>query len=303
MTNALDRLPRGARVAILRLRSLGDCVLTTPALQLLTEHRPDLRVGVVVENRFRAIFEGHPALELMPPEYGALVQFRPDLAINFHGGTRSVALTAASLAPLRAGFGHYRLSGAYNIRIPTAQEILGADRLVHTAEHLASAMFYLGVPLREIPRARLYTTPQRHSRRYAILHPTASAPQKAWPADRFRKLAEHIVVQFDLEPVFIGGPGEDLSCFSAFRTVCGALEESKQWLAGADLFVGNDSGPAHIAAAFGIPLVVLFGPSDPRIWGPWKTPGRVLTGPSGISSIPVMDVLSALIELRAQVRS
>ena len=59
MGSVLEKLPPGARVAVLRLRSLGDCVLTTPALDILRRARPDLRVAVVVEDRFRDIFEGN----------------------------------------------------------------------------------------------------------------------------------------------------------------------------------------------------------------------------------------------------
>ena len=56
-------------------------------------------------------------------------------------------------------------------------------------------------------------------------------------------------------------------------------------MAGAQLFIGNDSGPAHIAAAFGVPVVVLFGPSDPVNWAPWRTEAQVLTNPGAIGGI------------------
>ena len=65
-----------------------------------------------------------------------------------------MALTTASLAKYRAGFRHFRGAALYNIKIPRAQEILGEERVVHTAEHLASAMFFLGAPTQEIPSSR-----------------------------------------------------------------------------------------------------------------------------------------------------
>ena len=159
MTNVLDRLPSGARVAIIRLRSLGDCVLTTPALALLKQARPDLRVAVVVEDPFRAVFAGNPDVDqILGPNAGSLSRFRPHLALNLHGGATSVRLMLAAASSLRAGFGHFRFQPIYNLRIPRAQEILEIQRKVHTAEHLASAMFYLGVHQSEIPRARLFAT-------------------------------------------------------------------------------------------------------------------------------------------------
>jgi ADP-heptose:LPS heptosyltransferase len=69
----LESLPRGSRILVIRLRSLGDCVLTTPALDLLKRFRPDLAVAVAVEDRFRAVFEANPDIdEMLPPSLGAV---------------------------------------------------------------------------------------------------------------------------------------------------------------------------------------------------------------------------------------
>src|SRR6478735_2481985 len=111
MQTVLERLPNRARVAVIRLRSLGDCVLTTPALDILKRARPDLRIAVVVEDRFAAVFEGNDAVELiLPPQIPALRRWEPELALNLHGGSRSAALTAASGATIRAGFVHFRFA-------------------------------------------------------------------------------------------------------------------------------------------------------------------------------------------------
>jgi len=64
-------------------------------------------------------------------------------------------------------------------------------------------------------------------------------------------------------------------------------------VAAASLFVGNDSGPAHMAAALGVPAVVIFGASDPAIWGPWRTVSEVVIAPAGVA-----QVLEALARLR-----
>jgi heptosyltransferase-3 len=278
-------------------------VLTTPALDLLKRHRSDLRVAVVVEHRFREIFEDNPDIdEILPPDLPALRQFRPRLCLNLHGGTRSAWMTALSGAHYRAGFAHYRTPFVYNVRIPKAQEILSVDRKVHTAEHLASAMFYLGVPLSEIPRAKLSgaglpACPGERSSP-AIIHPVAAIPAKTWPAANFLAIAGHLK-QNGIEPIFIGGPDDDLSPFHPHRTIAGApVSQIKSLLASASLFVGNDSGPAHMAAAFGLPAVILFGSSDPDIWGPWRTTGEAVTAPDGIGSIPAAQVIRALERVR-----
>jgi heptosyltransferase-3 len=208
-------------------------------------------------------------------------------------------MTTLSGARFRAGFAHHRYSSVYNVRIPTAQEILGVERKVHTAEHLASAMFFLGAARCEIPPARLVAQPPTGDPgRYAVIHALASAPGKTWPPDRFRDLAEQLV-DAHLPPVFIAGPGEDVTGFRAFNTVIGApLAEVKTLISRASLFVGNDSGPAHMAAAFGIPSVVIFSESDPEIWGPWKSPAQVVLAPRGMDKLKVDDVMSAIARLK-----
>jgi lipopolysaccharide heptosyltransferase III len=306
MTSVLERIPDKGRIAVIRVRSMGDCILTTPALAVLKQARPDLSIAIVVEDRFRALFVGNPDVaEILPPEWQRVHRWQPELCLNLHGGGSSAMLTALSGARFRAGFAHFRPSLIYNVRIPRAQEILAVDRKVHTAEHLASAMFYLGVPPVDVPRARLFCSAPARSASpvapYAVIHPVAALPGKTWPAERFLEVADSLKRSFDLNPVFIGGPGEDLSAFARWRMVPGApLEEIKSLMAGASLFVGNDSGPAHMAAAFGIPVIVIFGPSDPVVWGPWRTQSEVLTGSDGIRSVDARQVIEALERLRVR---
>jgi heptosyltransferase III len=302
MTNVLDRLPSGARVAIIRLRSLGDCVLTTPALSLLKQARPDLQIAVVVEDRFAPVFTGNPDVDqILSPNAGSVSRFRPQFALNFHGGATSVRLMLAAASGLRAGFGHFRFQPMYNVRIPRAQEILGVDRKVHTAEHLASAMFYLGVPQSEIPRARLFAEPHSRTCPYAVLHPFASEPDKTWPRENFLAVAKHLDTDLGIEPLFVAGAEDDLSAFNEHTCLQGApLEEVKSVVAGAALFIGNDSGPAHIAAAFGRPVVVLWGSSDLDNWRPWRTENAVLSNANGIHSIEASEALSAVETLTRQ---
>ncbi len=254
----------------------------------------------MAENRFGAVFEGNPDVdEILEPRPGDLRRWRPALCLNLHGGTRSAWMTLFSGASIRAGFGHFRHQFAYNARIPRAQEILGVERKVHTAEHIASAMFWLGAERCEIPRARLFaTTPRPHAANVAIFHPVAATLEKTWRADGFLAVAEHLD-RSGLTPVFIGASADDLTPFGKFRCISGApLSEIKSLLASAALFVGNDSGPAHMAAAFGVPSAVIFGPSDPAIWGPWRTASEVIASPEGIAAVPTDRVLESVGRLR-----
>ena len=307
-TDTLDRLRPGSHIAVIRLRSLGDCVLSTPAIHLLKQARPDVRIAVVVEDRFSAVFENHPDIAaILPPRASALRTFAPTLCVNLHGGTRSARLTLLSGARFRAGFEIFRPGWIYNTPVPTAQETLGISRRVHTAEHLASAMFYLGVPITEVPRAHIEPTPGRSQYApdslYAVIHPLAATADKTWPSESFLELARHIERSMNLQPVLIGGPGEDLSPFLPYRTVPGApLGEIAKLMRDAAFFAGNDSGPAHVAAAFGVPQLVIFGPSDAEIWAPWKTSAEVLKADGAIGDIAVERAIQAVDRLRAVIQ-
>ncbi len=294
MESLLARLPSRARIAVIRLRSLGDCVLTTPALGLLKAHRPDLRIRMVVEPRFAGVFEGHPDIEEIAPDVGR----RVDMVLNLHGGSRSMWMTLKSGAKFGVGFGHHRYSWIYSHKIPRAQEILGEERPVHTAEHLASAMFWLGVPRTEIPRARLIAGKEPAYLPYVVLHPFAATAEKTWHRERFIEVAGRLQ-SAGLEPMILAGPVDDASAFAQFQVFRNApLADVKNLMAGASLFIGNDSGPAHIAAAFGVPVVVVFGPSNPVTWAPWRTEARVLTSRGDIGQIGVDEVVAAAETLR-----
>jgi heptosyltransferase III len=301
MSSILERLPAGSRVAIVRLRSLGDCVLTTPGIHLLKSHRPDLRLSVIAEPQFIPLFDENPDIDdIIVPSSSLLRQWKPNLVLNLHGGTRSLRLTATSLARHRAGFDHFFLKQLYNIRIPTAQKVLGVDRTVHTAEHVASAMFHLGVPIQPIPRARLFTSKRWRDSGYAVIHPYASAPHKVWPATRFRDVAEFLRRALHLEPIFIGGPGDDPTPFAPWHVeISTDIKKTKSLLASASIFIGNDSGPAHMAAAFGVPVAVLYGfDSNPTVWAPWQTESQILHSPNNIADITTTQAVEALARLK-----
>jgi ADP-heptose:LPS heptosyltransferase len=132
-----------------------------------------------------------------------------------------------------------------------------------------------------------------------VIHPIASQPDKTWHAAGFLAAARFLRESLELDPVFIAGPGEDLTPFREYRTVVGApLGEIKSLLSGAALFLGNDSGPAHMAAAFGLPVVAIFGASDPAIWHPWRTPSVIVQNRAGIQSVAERQVLDALERMR-----
>lgn len=304
----LAELPPGARILIIRLRSIGDIILLTPALKLLKNWRPDLRVSVMVESRFRELLLGNPAVEevLAPGEgtgagkllsrLAVIRQLRRrhfSLCLNLHGGPTSRLFTRWCGAPWRAGFHHHRGAGVYNLIVPDALTIMNKPSL-HTAEHQAAAFFHLGLPPTRIPRAELFCGREHATwwnaqlagmgmesgRPYAIVHPTAAYKTKQWAPEGFARVGEYLESKAGIAPIYSCGPGEE-PVLDAVEKASGkplrrlqglGLAQFAAALAGARLFVGNDSGPAHMATALARPVVVIFGSSSSPIWGPWPPP-------------------------------
>ena len=234
-TSVLPSLPAGARVLIIRLRSLGDTVLTTPSLRALQQWRPDLRLSILLYPRFAPILEGNPNLEevleldaegagapwRIARMVGALRARRFAACFNLHGGTLSALLTRLSSAPHRFGFQHYRLGAAYNHRV-VLRDIFGHDRL-HSVENQIALFYAAGLPQKEIPPLEVVpqaparaTVAQKLAQRglptgtsYAVLHPIATFFTKEWPFERYAALARALEQEHGLAPVFIAGAGED----------------------------------------------------------------------------------------------
>ena len=294
----LAQLPTGARVLIVRLRSLGDTVLMTPALRLLHDWRPDLRVSVLVEHPWDELLVGNPAIHSVMVLRGKILtalrvrRARFAAVINLHGGPTSAFLTRLSGARWRAGFDHFRDATAYNLLVPTAQRILSREGPVHTAEHIASCLFWLGVPPGEIPPAEVYPSPESiegvfsklqsfglgQGERYAVIHPTALYASKQWTPQGFAEVGELLEREFGLRPVYICGEDETgvldrielYARHPILRAQGWPMRDLVALIAGARVFAGNDSGPAHIAAAARIPVLVIFGSSHAAVWRPWK---------------------------------
>ncbi len=152
-----------------------------------------------------------------------------------------------------------------------------------------AADFYLsqvGAPPGAIPRiAASPLSPAPGN--FAVIHPFSGSPAKDWPLDRFQALAERLARRLPVR--LCAGPHEKLKDATRIQD----LYDLARWLAGAQVYVGNDSGITHLAAAAGAPVVALFGPTDPAVWAPR---GRVHVVRSGrqVEDIPVEAVEAAV---------
>jgi len=286
------------RILVVKLRYVGDVLLATPVLTRLREGFPKAHLAMLVNPGTDGVVRGHPALDdVLVVERGNLARQwrfalelrrrRFDLVIDLTDSDRSAVLSRLSGAPLRLG---YNSEDRWRGRLYS--KVVEADRFgMHQVRyHLkaAEALGLAGPPpppvLALAPEAlpaaeRLLKEAAIHPLRPLVcLHPGARWWFKSWPSERFGALADLIQTETPAQALFLGGEQERpkeariaWAMKTPFRSLIGrtGLQELGAVLARAALMVSNDNGPMHMAAALGVPVIGLFGPSDPVVWGPW----------------------------------
>ena len=288
------------RVLCLRLRSMGDTVLMTPALAALRSALPNAELCVVLVEELADLFEDQPLVDQVLPLGSRLVDKLAlgarlrragfDAVINFHGGPTSAWLTAASGAPVRVGEDSYQFRSLYNVRAKPAAEVFSEPSATHTVHRQAALVAALRLPVSDLSlhlkvpeRARsslaIRLEKLRLGKDYVVVQPTASFRTKEWSPQRFVQLVQRLRERTGA-PFVVSLPAGSslLETFSPEFPVLSGLPHGEliALLDGARLYVGNDGGPMHIAAALGTPVVAIFGSSDPKSWYPWRVPHRTL---------------------------
>ncbi len=296
------------RVLVVRLRSIGDTVLATPALHALRRFLPAARIDVLLEDWVAPLLTDHTDVDTVITVARAstlarlalvrrLRAARYDVAFNLHGGSTAALLTWASGARQRVGYAHYRFSALHNHRAPPAAELWQQPQ-THSAEQQLALVGWTGVPVTDRPSARLVVTAQARAsvaqqlraaglseaQPFVLFHPAAAFDSKQWAAENFARVAADCAAR-GLSVVAVAAPHEraTLAALSAHTptpiiSFTGlTLPELTALAAAARLFVGNDSGVAHIAAATNTPTVVVFGSSNVAHWRPWtRAPAEVV---------------------------
>jgi heptosyltransferase-1 len=292
----------GERYLVVRLTALGDILHTVPAVAALRAAQRHARIDWVVERKWAPVLEGSPAInEVIPFDrrsaLGAascvqrLRQNHYTCAIDFQGLYKSSVIAMLSGAPRRIGFerGWAREGGA---------ALLYTDRVTPTGRHVTELNYSLAekagalrpvspeYPLR-VPAGGAASVRARLAELgitgYIVVGPGGSWRAKCWPPERYGEFCREFEKRNDLRAVVVHGPGEE----SLAEKVCAAaapakpiamrttIEELMGLLAHARCVVAADSGPLHLAAALGTPVVGLYGPTDPARNGPF-VPGAVI---------------------------
>lgn len=291
-------------IFLIRAGALGDTLLTIPAVRALRRHYPHARITAAGR-----------------PDYWAPAGDLVDRTISIDD-PRLTGLFTPDGRPEAAMFGDIHRAIAWTVRDPTvALRASGIPRVVHASPYpppgVHAAAWLLrtaGLPKQPIDASLPGVTPAGTDRR-VIIHPGAGALWKRWPVERFANLADLLAGRG--HPVaLLEGPA-DAEAVQAVRDRARhelpvlrnlSLPLLARHLAGAALYIGNDSGMTHLAAMAGAPVVALFGPTDPVQWAPLGRVAvvrrcartatrqgeiRVCGDPDCMAAIPLEEVVTA----------
>jgi lipopolysaccharide heptosyltransferase I len=301
------------RILIIRLSAIGDVVRVLPAAAALRKAYPQARIDWIVDSRSADIIKGSPVLDEVyvlrrgrgvVPTAISYLKAREwlgrrtyDLAFDFHGTERSALLLRMSRATIRIGFAPPRshplvyLAATDRVRLPEPiMNRVDENRALVSRWCDVSSVTDLSSLIDKQIDAKAYESvmSRRTGRPYlALVHPAVDRKKKAWPNERFVQLIDRLQADDRFDVVLSYGPGQrDMvePIASACRERPNLIEPCKSLRAFADVvsnvsvFIGVDTGPMHIAALVGTPVVAIFGGTDPQMHAPVGAPCRALGG-------------------------
>lgn len=287
------------RICVIKPSAFGDVVQCLPLLPALRARFPDSDISWVVNRELMGLLEGHPDLkDLIPFERrGSLRDWRRllrklrrgryDLVLDLQGLLRTGFMTMATSAPLRVGLETTREGShlACNVTLPdTGKDVPAHARYWRVAEVLGVGDAPKRTHISLSAADHLWGERALDGLQGPILgiHPGARWVTKLWPLESFAVVACRAARQFGFNLVIIGGPAEKSRCedleltirrihpSAGVRNLAGAsqLKELTALTARMDLLLTNDSGPMHLAAGMGTPVVGVFTCTSPFRSGP-----------------------------------
>jgi lipopolysaccharide heptosyltransferase II len=293
------------RVLVVRLRSIGDTVLATPSLIALRRSLPHAQIDVLLEDWVAPLLENFdPVDNVISIGTGSLARLKTawrirqagyDVVFNLHGGTTSSLLTRASGAKHRVGYSNYQYANLYTDLLSSSSDFW-KTKYTHSAEQQLALLGFVGLAVEDRPRTRLTVSDKARKsleekyslqRPYALIHPSSLFHTKQWSAENFAKVIDELADK-GIGAIAVASRTEravlkDLKKYARSSLIVAddlSLPEITALASDATLFVGNDSGIAHIAAAVGTPSVVIFGSSNRNHWRPWTdAPNEIVFSP------------------------
>jgi lipopolysaccharide heptosyltransferase I len=302
------------RLLVLRLSALGDVIHTIPAVVALRDANRDTRIQWVVEAPYRELVELVAGVEAIPVRMrhwgrsliasreeirGTLRSIRgADVSIDFQGLVKSAAFGWLSRAKTRVGFDREAIREKPALLF-TNQKVAvdGSRHVVDQNVQLAGLAAPGDGGWSAFPQA----SGLEAFAGAIVLLPGAGKANKLWPVEHFQRLAQHI----GPKALVVWGPGERERAEAVGARVAPPtmLRELASILQNAEVVVGGDTGPLHLADALGTKVVGLYGPTNPRRNGPYRQLDHCIdhfTTTKWMESISVEEVVTMLEKVRAE---
>lgn len=286
------------KVLIIKPSSLGDIIQSLPVLKALRDTFPVINIEWVISRNLKDILEGNPLVDRLIvfdkdswkrlknipetiKETAMLIKTlragHYDMVLDLQGLLRSGFMTFLVSSPLKVGFENAREGSRlfYNRKVLADRAIHAVDRYLEIAKAAGAKAEEIGFSLYidELARGKIKSL-IGGLRKYIVIVPSARWKTKRWPMGRFSALISRLSF-----PCVITGSDADRKTVQQVAdsadgnviNLCGrtGLKELTALIAGAKAIVSNDSGPMHIGAALGVPVIALFGPTDPEKTGPY----------------------------------
>ncbi len=306
------------KILIIKPSSLGDVVHALPFLKAVKDSFPESRIDWVISKNLKEILEDNPLINRLitidkdswknfrklPGTLSELSSLRKtlrsdhyDIAVDLQGLLRSGLIAFSTPAVLKIGFEDAREGSRffYDKKIRVNEAAHAVDKCLEVARAIGAGVGTAGFPFHiNGSAANRIKKLLGDITEYVVIVPSARWPSKRWPAEYFASLIARLSI-----PCVISGSREDRETVRKITgslpsgniiDLCGktGLKELSALLSGAKAVVTNDTGSMHIAAALDVPVVALFGPTDPVKTGPyrWQTNSRLRVLQAGVSCSP-----------------
>jgi heptosyltransferase-2 len=298
-----------SRILVIRGGALGDFVLTLPAIRLLREGFPSAQLEVLGYKHLVALAEMSGYADAARSiEYAGLAGFFSDAGelspelVEYFGGFQQIV--SYLFDPDQVFSNNLKRAGVRNF-LAGSPHLTGRE---HAARQLARPLESLALYLQD-PAAVIVPNEKRTVNPMLLaIHPGSGSESKNWPLQRFQDLTSAFLAEKEERRILIvGGEADEARLAELTRALstekiefaCNlALPELAGRLQNCACYLGHDSGVSHLAAAVGVPSLLLFGPTDPAVWAPANKQVKVLRAPClTMTGIGLADVLVSLGEI------
>lgn len=293
------------KILLVKPSSLGDVVHSLPFLNAIKDNFPNAEIHWVIAKGLEGLLETHPMVKKLwiikkdqwkniknidetileiKNLFGGLRKEEYDITIDLQGLLRSGLLTYAAKSPVRIGFKEAREGSRlfYTHKIEGGREVHAVDRYLKIASSIGCKTEDVSFPMPLIKESDYVKKLKKDAGDYAVIVPGARWKTKIWPAERFGQLA----AMLNIRSLLIGGQAD-----TDLADKVGTLSSGMAWslagktdlndlislMRGARYVITNDTGPMHIAAALGVQVVAIFGPTNPVRTGPYGKSNIIVT--------------------------